>query len=277
MTTGIFLAVLFSALLHASWNAIVKTGSDKLLSTALVTAASSLLSLLCLPWLPQPDVASWPFIAGSVALQLVYFQLIAAAYHAADMGVCYPIMRGTAPLLVALASVFRIGDGLSATAWIGVVGICAGILTMTSGLQPHNRRGALLALANAFIIAGYTLTDGIGVRRSGAPVAYTLWIFFLTGLLFALWTAATRRAAYTATLRANWRAGLLGGAGSVGSYAIVLWAMTRAPLAEVAALRETSILFAAMMVMVWLKESIRPHGLVAIALIIMGAMVLRLA
>lgn len=277
MTTGIFLAVLFSALLHASWNAIVKTGSDKLLSTALVTAASSLLSLLCLPWLPQPDVASWPFIAGSVALQLVYFQLIAAAYHAADMGVCYPIMRGTAPLLVALASVFRIGDGLSATAWIGVVAICAGILTMTSGLQPHNRRGALLALANAFIIAGYTLTDGIGVRRSGAPVTYTLWIFFITGLLFALWTAATRRAAYTATLRANWRAGLVGGAGSVGSYAIVLWAMTRAPLAEVAALRETSILFAAVMAMVWLKERIRPRGFVAIGYIVAGAMVLRMA
>lgn len=277
MTTGIFLVVLFSALLHASWNAVVKVGSDKLLSTALVTAGSALLSALCLPFLSRPDQASWPFIAGSVTLQWIYFRLLAAAYREADMGVCYPIMRGTAPLLVALASMLRLGDGLSTLAWIGVLAICAGILTMTSRLPAHSRKGALLALANAFIIAGYTLTDGIGVRRSGAPIAYTLWIFFLTGLLFVSSVAGRRTTAFGATLRANWRAGLLGGLGSVGSYAIVLWAMTRAPLAEVAALRETSILFGALIAMVWLKETMRPRGFLAIALIIAGAMVLRLA
>ena len=112
MTTAVFLAVLFSALLHASWNALVKVGSDKQLTTALVTGGSALLALFCLPFLPLPNAASWPFIAGSVALQLVYFPLLAAAYHEADMGVCYPIMRGTAPLLVATASMLHLGDGL---------------------------------------------------------------------------------------------------------------------------------------------------------------------
>lgn len=277
MPLSIFLAVLFSALLHAGWNAVVKIGADKLLSTALVTAASALISTLCLPFLPQPDPASWPFIAGSVLLQLAYFRLLAAAYHAADMGVCYPIMRGTAPLLVAAASMLHVGDGLSDAAWIGVIAICAGILTMTSGLQSHSRKGALLALANAFIIAGYTLTDGLGVRHSAAPIAYTLWIFLLTGSLFTAWIAGTRWAAFSVTLRSNWRAGLMGGAGSAGSYGIVLWAMTRAPLAEVAALRETSILFGALMATMWLRETIRLRGMLAIGLIVAGAALLRLA
>ncbi len=277
MTTGVFLAVLFSALLHASWNAIVKIGADKQLSTALVTSGSALLALVCLPFLPAPDPASWPFIAGSVALQFAYFPLLAAAYHVADMGVCYPIMRGTAPLLVALASTLHVGDGLPPLAWAGVAGICIGILTMTSGLHAHSRKGALLALANAFIIAGYTLNDGIGVRRSGAPAAYAMWIFLLTGLLFGSLVVFRRRAAFQAAVRTNWKAGLLGGAGGIGSYGIVLWAMTRAPIAEVAALRETSILFGALMAMVWLKETIRTRGLVAIGLILAGAMALRMA
>ena len=277
MTTGVFLAVLFSALLHASWNALVKGGADKQLMAALVTGGSALLALCFLPFLPLPDAASWPFIADSVALQLVYFPLLAAAYHQADMGVCYPIMRGVAPLLVALASMLRLGDRLHPLAWIGVACICTGVLAMNTGLHARNRKGALLALANAFVIAGYTLNDGIGVRRSGAPLAYAMWIFLLIGLMVASWTAIRRPSDLRAALGTNWRAGLLGGAGGIGSYGIVLWAMTRAPIAEVAALRETAILFGALIAMFWLRERMRRRGVAAVALIVAGAMVLRLA
>ena len=276
MTTGVFFVVLFSALLHASWNALVKVGADKQITTALVTGASSLLALLCIPFLPLPDPASWPFIAGSVALQLFYFPLLAAAYHEADMGVCYPIMRGTAPLLVALAGMLRLGDSLPPMAWIGVAGICGGVLAMTAGVHARNRKGAWLALANAFVIAGYTINDGIGVRHAGSPLAYAMWIFLLIGPLVASWTAFRRPAALRAALRRDWRPALLGGAGGIGSYGIVLWAMTRAPIAEVAVLRETAILFGALIALVWLKEAIRPRSFVAVGLIVAGAMVLRL-
>jgi drug/metabolite transporter (DMT)-like permease len=277
MSTGVFFIVLFSAALHATWNAIVKGGPDKQLATATVCIGAAAFALVVLPFAPSPERASWPFIAVSALLQVLYFRLLAAAYHLADMGLCYPIMRGTAPLLVALASCFWIGDALSTMAWVGVLAICAGILCLALGLHARHRAGALLALLNAFVIAAYTLTDGLGVRRSSAPLAYTLWIFLLTGLMFGLWTAAARRRAFVQYLAGHWRAGLIGGVGSAGSYGIALWAMTVAPLAIVAALRETSILFGILIAIRVLKEKPGARRMVAIGLIALGAVALRAA
>ncbi|MNO78519.1 EamA-like transporter family protein [compost metagenome] len=274
---SVYGVVLFAALLHAAWNAIVKGGSDKLLSTVLITTTAAVLAAPILPFLPQPAPSSWPFLAASVVLQVVYFALVARIYHIADMSQTYPVMRGTAPLLVALLSIFLLDDHLSPTAIFGIAVICAGILCMGAWRQRGSRAGLALALLNAGVIAGYTLVDGIGVRRSDAPIAYTLWIFLLTGLILGAWALFARRRDFIGYIGANWRLGLVGGFGTTASYGMALWAMTLAPVAVIAALRETSILFGTLIAGLLLKESMTPLRIIGAGVIAAGAVALRLA
>lgn len=273
----VFAAVLFAALLHATWNAIVKSAGDKFLTTIMVTAAAAAVSACLLPFLTAPDRASWPCVGGSVLLQYAYFWLVARTYEVADMSQTYPLMRGTAPLLVALFTVFRMGDSLSAIAWIGLIGICSGILSMTLGSKLKQRNGICLALLNALVIAAYTLVDGVGVRRSGSPAAYTLWVFLLTGIPFSIWAMTRRRTAFLPYVVRHWPIGLAGGIGVTASYGIALWAMTLAPIAVVAALRETSILFGTLMAGIVLKEHIGARRLLAACIIAGSAAILRMA
>lgn len=276
MSAEAFAIVLLAAALHAAWNAIVKATSDKLLTTAMVTASAALVSAALLPFLPLPAPESWPFIAASVIIHIAYFAVVAWAYQATDMSQAYPLMRGTAPLLVAFLSAFWIGELLPVTAWIGVCAISLGILSMAITARSGNGPGISLALLNAFIIATYTLVDGIGVRLSEAPWAYTLWVFLVTGFLFAGWALAARRAAFVPYVRRSWRLGVAGGLGTLTSYGLVLWAMTVAPLALVAALRETSILFATAFAGLALSERIGFSRLGAICAVALGAALLRL-
>jgi drug/metabolite transporter (DMT)-like permease len=278
MPLGVFAIVLFAALLHASWNAIVKGAGDKLLTTVLVTTSAALLAALSLPALRQPNAGSWPFILASALLQVAYFVLLARTYHIADMSQTYPLMRGTAPLLVGIVSVLVLGAHLTLTMWTGVGVICLGILGMAAADRQRNRRGIALALLNAVVIAGYTVIDGLGVRHSGAPAAYTLWIFLVTGVPLAAWAVRTRgRAALSEYARRNWHFGLIGGVGTVASYGLALWAMTIAPIAVVAALRETSILFGVIISGLLLKEHVGPARFAAACTIALGAALLRLA
>ena len=277
MSVAVFAIVLFSAMLHAAWNAIVKSAGDKLLTTVLVTAGAALLAAFALPLLAPPAPASWPFIAASVALQVVYFALLAAAYHRADMSLAYPLMRGTAPLLVALASAWWVGEHLSAWGWAGVGVISAGILGMAAAARGGTRSGLGLALINAAVIAAYTLVDGLGVRRSGAPAAYTAWVFLFTGLVLLAWALAARRGEFIRHLASHGHLGLLAGAGTLVAYGLALWAMTSAPVATVAALRETSILFGTAIAALVLKERVGAIRLAAACVIAAGAALLRLA
>jgi drug/metabolite transporter (DMT)-like permease len=277
MTLAVFAIVLAAALLHAGWNAIVKAGDDKFLTTILVTAVAALISALLLPFLRAPAMASWPFALLSALIQIGYFLLVARTYQAADMSQTYPLMRGTAPLIVALASVFLLHEALSAFAWCGVIAICLGILTMALGTHLKDRKGTQLALLNALLIAGYTLVDGIGVRRSGAPAAYTLWLFLLVGLPFALWGVLVRRASFLPYVRRYGWQGITGGIGTSASYGLALWAMTRAPLAVVAALRETSILFGVLIAGLLLREPVGPRRILSACIIAGGAALLRLS
>jgi drug/metabolite transporter (DMT)-like permease len=275
---GVFCIVLFAALLHAGWNAIVKGAGDKLLTTVLVTTSAALLAALSLPALRPPNAASWPFILASSLFQFAYFVLLARTYHLVDMSQSYPLMRGTAPLLVAIVSVLALGAHLTMTMWIGVGVICLGILGMAAGDRQRNRKGIALALLNAVVIAGYTLIDGLGVRRSGAPAAYTLWIFLVTGVPLGAWAIHARgRTAFSSYARRNWHFGLIGGVGTVASYGLALWAMTIAPIAVVAALRETAILFGVIISGLLLKEHVGLGRLAAACTIALGAAVLRLA
>ncbi|AMJ57751.1 MULTISPECIES: EamA family transporter [Stenotrophomonas] len=274
MSLGIFCAVLFAALLHASWNAIVKLGGDKLLTTILVTGWAAVLSAIALPWLPAPATHSWPWLAASAVLQTGYYVLVARAYHSADMSLSYPLMRGCAPLLVAIAGTWLFNEHLPAAAWAGIALISGGILCMAGSGKGGNIR---LPLGIAVVIATYTLVDAQGARLSGNAVSYTLWLFLLSGLPLPLWALFARRAQLGSYLRGNWQRGLVGGIGTTASYAIALWAMTLAPVAVIAALRETSILFALLISALLLKEHISRRRLLAAGLIVTGVMLLRLA
>lgn len=277
MGISVFAIVLVAAALHASWNAIVKGGGDTLLTTVLVTGAAALFAVVSLPFLPPPARASWAFIAASALLQIVYFVLVARAYRVADMSLTYPLMRGTAPVLVAIASVMWLSEPLSARAWLGLGVICAGILGMTGAVPRNAKAGIGLALGNAIVIAGYTLIDGIGVRRSGAPAAYTLWIFLLSGVALSSWAWLRQRAVLQGYIRRNWHLGLVGGAGTIGSYGLALWAMTVTPVAIVAALRETSILFGTAISALLLHERVGRARIAGVCVIVVGAILLRLA
>nr|WP_315300447.1 DMT family transporter [Raoultella terrigena] len=277
MTINVFCILLFAALLHASWNAIVKASGDKMYAAISVSGSAAVIALLLLPFAPQPSLASAPYLLLSSALQVVYTVLVAKTYQVSDMSQTYPLMRGTAPLLVAIISVVFLGDRLSPLAWAGIGVICLAILAMAYNGRASSRRGVVLALINACFIAGYTLVDGTGVRLSGSALGYTLWSFLMNGSCLLGWATLARRREVSRYLRQHWHKGLLGGVSTMGSYGLALWAMTQAPLAVVAALRETSILFGALIAFVLLKERVIPLRIAAACGIAAGAILLRLS
>ncbi|MTD13314.1 EamA family transporter [Nakamurella sp. YIM 132087] len=283
MSTGVVLVVLLAAVLHVFWNTLVKRESDGFLATVVIAAGGALICAVALPFLPPIAPAAWPNVAGSVVAQSIYYPLVAAAYRAGDMTVAYPIMRGTAPLLVAAVSAPLLGEILGAAQWIGIGVICLGIWAVGGGAILHrgpgrsSARGVLLALVNAGVIATYTLIDGAGSRASGSPATYTAWIFLLTAVPMLVMGAVQHRGRLLPALRGRWWVGLAGGAGNVGAYGLVLWAMTLAPVAAVAALRETSIIVAAVVGAVLLHEKVDRYRIAGAVLIAAGAVVLRLA
>nr|WP_307727275.1 EamA family transporter [Telluria mixta] len=272
------LAVLGAALLHASWNTLLKRRGEPLLATVLVVAGSAGVAIVLLPVLPAPARDSWPFIAASGAVQTIYYLLLIETYRDGQVSHAYPLMRGCAPLLVALINGPLTGDRLSAGQWLAMLLICGGVLGQWLAAPAAGaRRTTVFALLTAGVIATYTLIDGQGVRLSGAPAAYTLWIFLLTGSCVCAWTARGRMRLLVSFARENPLVAPLGGLASVGSYGIALWAMTRAPVAAVAALRETSILFATAIAAFILRERIGRARLAAVTLIACGAVAMRLA
>jgi drug/metabolite transporter (DMT)-like permease len=271
-------AVLAAALLHAGWNALLKQRGEPLFATVLVSAGAALAAAIALPFLAAPDPASWPFIAVSSVLQTVYYLLLIATYRAGDLSHTYPLMRGSAPPLVALSTGLLNGEWLSNAQWLALVLICGGVLAMWVGARGKNHgRSTGFALLTACVIAGYTLVDGLGVRRSGAPAAYTLWIFLLTGLSVCALALPGRWRGVLCYACANPLVAPFGGLASAGAYGIALWAMTLAPVAAVAALRETSILFATAIAAVVLRERVGLVRVLAACLIGCGAVAMRLA
>lgn len=277
MSAEVLLLVLLGAALHASWNALVKSGADKLLDTARLVAGGALVSLPALLVLPLPAAASWPFLAASAVIHLAYFALVAEAYRAGDMSLAYPLMRGTPPLIVALLSGVVLGEHLSPAGWLGILLISGGVLALALKRGGKASPAAVgFALMNALVIAAYTLVDGLGARLSGHAVAYTLWVFALSAALFLPYVAWRRPGRVFGHLRAQ--PGVMAGAGvcTVGSYALALWAMTQAPIALVAALRETSILFAVLIGWLIFGERMTREKAAAALIIVAGVMLTRL-
>ena len=270
-------AVLFGALLHASWNALVKSSSDKDLDMAVIHLIGSFLGIPLVALAGWPVAAAWPYIAASVVVHIGYYLALTGAYRHGELGLTYPLMRGVAPLLVALSATFTLGETLSPLAWGGVLGISCGVLVL--GLNAHALtvpKAVGFALANAVIIAIYTVIDGLGVRASGNAMQYVATLFLLDGWPFALLMFATRGRAVGRYARHRWPVATLGACASLGSYGIALWAMTRAPVATVAALRETSVLFAVLLGAWFLKEAFTPRRVLGTCVIVAGVMALRL-
>jgi phosphonate utilization associated putative membrane protein len=270
--------VLFGALLHASWNALVKSSADKALDTALIHLLGSFVAVPIALVIGWPPAASWPFIAASVTIHIGYYIALTGAYKHGDLGLTYPLMRGTAPLLVALSASAMLGETLSPLAWAGVLGVSCGVLAL--GLSRHalnSPRAVGFALANAVVIALYTVVDALGARASGNPVQYVVALFVLDGWPFALMVFARRGGGVVwPYARARWPVATMAAMASLGSYGIALWAMTRAPVATVAALRETSVLFAAVLGSWFLKEAFNTRRALGTAAIVAGVMALRM-
>ncbi len=288
MSTGLMLAVLFGAMLHAAWNALVKSSGDKQLDIALVHLLGGVAALPLLGWVGLPPPAAWPYIGASLVIHVAYYITLNGAYQHGDLGTTYPIMRGSAPMLVALGSSTVLGEALSPIAWLGVGAVTLGVL-MVGLWRPaqalHHGRAIGFALANALVIAGYTFVDGSGVRvaaGAGATAAgYVVLLFVLDGIPYPLLVFLRRSAASRRSMleyaRRRWPLATLGGLASLGSYGIALWAMTRAPVAAVSALRETSVLFATALSVLVLKERFGLQRAAGAAVIVGGVVALRLS
>ena len=279
MTTALIFLLLGSALLHAVWNAIIKGGSNKLFETTMKAGSGAMFGLMVLVWLPLPEPASWPYLAGSVTCHLFYYLLLAYAYRGADMSYAYTIMRGASPLFTALVAVFLLNDSLRAGGWAGVLLLSSGIFVLA---VDSVRRGSfalyptLMALGNAVVIMGYTVVDGSGVRLSGNAISYVCWVFFLNAFPILIFSLIRYKGDYFRYLRLRWKYGLIGGFCSVLAYGLSVWTMARAPIALVAALRETSVIFGMLLAVVYLKEKFSAPRMVSVLLVVAGAVSIKL-
>ncbi len=284
MTTGVLTAVLGAALLHALWNSLVKSAGDKFLSSALVCVWCGAVALAAAIVLPPPSSVALVFVVASALVHVVYFLLVARLYRDADLSVAYPIMRGLAPLIAAVIAALALAEFPSPVATLGVLVLVVGVLTMAGSGLAHGRVDVAtlgFALANSAIIALYTVVDGAGARLAGPGAAhafaYNAWADALTAARYAPIVLALRGRPTASAFASGWRRGLLGGAAAFAAYAMVVWAMTQAPIATVAALRESSVAFAALIGVVFLGEPFRGARFGAALLILAGVVALRLA
>jgi drug/metabolite transporter (DMT)-like permease len=271
--------VLSAAALHASWNALVKSVTDRLALMAVMGGATV---VICLPMIllsRSPSGRAWPELGTSIVLHTIYNLLLLEAYSDGDFNQVYPVARGTAPPTVAVASVIVVGEGLSAIQVLGVLAVSAGLVMLASG-RPHGSRRALtFAVVTGLFIAAYTVVDGVGVRHSGSVLGYTGCLLAIEGALTAVILVAirSRRSETPRRIGADLvPRGILAGGLSIAAYALVLWAQTRGALAVVAALRETSVVFAAVIGAVMFHEHLPSRRIVASAVVAAGAAALAL-
>lgn len=281
MENAVFLAVLFAALCHAGWNALIKVGLDPLSTTTLISLGSGAVALVLTPFAGLPALAAWPWLIASVVIHLFYFASLIESYRTGDLGQVYPIARGAAPLMTASATTIFVGERLSLIGWGGIVALVAGVFLLSARggreLSHIDKRAVGFALFTALTVCAYSVVDGVGGRLAGNPNAYSLWLFAgiaVVMLPYALWRDGRD---VVPAMQAYWRRGLAGGALQLLSYGIAIWAMTLAPIAIVATLRETSVLFGAVIAVVVLKEPLRPVRIAAALLILCGLVLIRVA
>jgi len=280
MDAFVFAAVLFAAACHAGWNATIKRGLDPLATTVLISIGAAAVSGLLLPVVGWPAGAAWPWCVASVLIHLVYFAALIESYRAGDMGQVYPIARGAAPLMTATATTAFVGERLGILGWGGIVLLAAGVLLLSlrggRELARLDRRAVGYALFTAVTVCGYSVVDGIGARLAGSANAYSVALFLGIGPVMAAYALVRGGRAVIPAMGRHWGVGLAGGTLQLGSYGIAIWAMTVAPIAIVAALRETSVLFGAAIAVIFLKEPLRASRVVAALMIVTGLTLIRL-
>ena len=280
MDAHVFALVLFAAACHAGWNAVIKLGVEPFTATALIAVASGIVALPLLAFTGLPAAAAWPWVAASVVLHIGYYIGLTEAYRSGDMGQVYPIARGSAPLMTVAVSAFALGEAIGALAWSGIVLLASGVFLMSMrggrDIARLDRRAVGFALFTACTICGYSVVDGMGARVSGNAHAYTAALFVCDGLAIAAIALARRGPAVATALVRSWKSAFAGGAMSLVAYWIAIWAMTVAPIAVVAALRETSVLFGAAIAVIVLREPLRMTRIVAALMIVAGLALIKL-
>lgn len=280
METFVFIAVLFAAACHAGWNALIKVGLDPLSTTTLISVGSGIVALAFAPLVGMPASGAWPWLLASVIIHLLYFAALIESYRTGDLGQVYPIARGSAPLMTATVTSIFVGEKLSALGWTGIVVLVGGVLVLSARggrqLAEIDRRAISFALFTALTICAYSVVDGIGARLSANPNAYSVWLFIGIAIVMVPYALYRDGRDVIPAMQRFWLRGFAGGALQVLSYGIAIWAMTAAPIAIVATLRETSVLFGAVIAVVVLKEPLRAVRVVAAGLIVCGLVLIRL-
>ena len=278
---GVLLLVLLAAVLHASWNALIKSGDDHLVMTAVIMFVPIPPAIAIVLMQPAMAAAAWPYVVLSAVVHWVYFGVLIGAYRYGDLSQVYPIARGSAPAMVAFEAWIFEGEALTAMETLGALIVSAGIVSLAwrrrGGAAPaHEPKAIGLALLTALTIAIYLLADGMGGRRSGDPLVYICWLFILQGPPLVAFTLWRRRGRLAESIRPHLKQGILGGAIAGVSYGIAIWAMSVAPLAHVVAVRETSVLFGAALGALVLKEPFGRYRILASAVVAAGAVLLSL-
>jgi drug/metabolite transporter (DMT)-like permease len=279
MDSLVFAAVLLAAAAHAGWNAAIKRGLDPLVTTVLIAVGAGAIALPILAVAGLPAAPARPWVIASVVVHLGYFAGLIEAYRAGDMSQVYPIARGSAPLLTALVSTTWLGERLGLLGWVGLLCLVGGVMMLSlrggGDLARLDRRAVGFALFTALTVCAYSVIDGVGVRAAGDAPAYTAAVFLGNGVIMVLYGLARRGSKLFAGPWQIWRTGLAGGALQFASYGVALWAMTVAPIAVVAALRETSVLFGALIAVVILREPLRAVRVLAAVLIVAGLVMIK--
>ena len=280
MDAFVFMAVLAAAAFHAGWNALVKVKLEPFATISLMAVASGLVVLPIAFFIDLPTQMGWVFIAMSMVIHIAYYFALAEAYRFGDLTQVYPIARGTAPLITALVASVALGEPLGFYGWLGVLLLGSGVIALSlrfnsSGMAKFQGRSVGFALLTACTIAGYSVVDGLGSRTGATAFPYIVWLFIVDGvamLLIGFWRVPKAMIEGT---KSAWHLVLAGGAMSLAAYAIAIWAMSVAPIALVAALRETSVLFAALIGVVFLREPVNAIRILAGCVVVAGLVLLR--
>ena len=280
MSIGFAVIVLLAAVLHAVWNAIVKTGEDRMLTLTLVIGAGSIMAAFVVPFIEPPAPESWPYLLLSMTLHSSYYFLLIRAYHYGDLSLVYPVSRGSAPLLVALGASVFLSEVPTSIELLGLIvaslGIAAFALERTKN-QKWDYRPFLYGLAIAVFVSAYTLADGIGVRLSGNPNSFIVWLFLVYAIPLIFASLIFKRREFIPYIRKHWwRTGVIGGGMCAIAYSLVVWALMYAPMAHVSAMRETSVVFAALIGMFVLGESFGLRRVIAALMVAFGLIIMQL-
>ncbi|HEX9904788.1 MAG TPA: EamA family transporter [Propylenella sp.] len=274
MTAAVTFAVLVAAFCHASWNAMIRMRGDKLVTITLLVAAAGLMALPGLLVVPVLPAAAWPYLIASAIIHVGYNTFLALSYHHGELTKVYPLVRGSAPLTTLVVSLLFLDEAVNGSEIAGIVVLATGImaLTLDRGWRALISSPQILVYAGAtsLCITAYTVSDGLGARAAGNAHHYVIWLFVVDAVPMVLAALLIRRQAFIAAVGANWIPGLLGGALSLAAYWIVIWAFTVAPIPIVAALRETSILFALLIGMIWLGEKVTSVRAASIVTVLCG-------